>query len=81
MFEEYTEVRVIKLEESNREYYGTDDIKHAPEIGDTGIIVDVTMNENTNDAVYWVENVNSDGYTVWLAEFVESEIEPYTRDD
>jgi hypothetical protein len=81
MLREYEQVKVIKLEEENREHDGTDGVKRAPLVGDTGIIVHITTDSNTENNIYTVENINADGYTIWLADFVESEINLYAGED
>ena len=69
--DEYSVVKVISLLSSDRHYDGTEGVKRSPQIGDIGTIVHV----NATNKSYIVECVNSDGYTVWLADFVHDELE------
>ena len=69
---EYGVVKVVSLLSSGRHYDGTEGVKRSPRIGDVGTIVHV----NAPNESYVVECVNSDGYTVWLADFNHNELEP-----
>ena len=68
---EFDCVKVVKLLRKNRPFYGTEDVKRSPQIGDIGTIVHLAEN------FYIVENVNSQGYTVWVADFLTEELEFY----
>lgn len=68
---EYDAVRVIKLLSPSRHIDGSDTVKRQPKIGDTGAIV----YEYAPNAAFAVENVDDDGYTIWLADFVAEELE------
>jgi hypothetical protein len=74
MFKEYDVVKICNLREPNRTYDGTKGIMREPRVGDRGIVVYVfgEINERTK---YVVECVNPEGYTVWLADFWEGELE------
>lgn len=69
MFNEHDCVKIVKLLTNNRHFDGTENIKRSPKVGDEGTVVNVIA-EN-----YTVECVDSDGLTVWLADFVVDEIE------
>jgi hypothetical protein len=67
---EYGVVRVARLLRPDRHFQGTPGVCRAPQVGDTGTVVfayDVTS--------FAVECVNTDGTTVWLANFFAEELE------
>jgi hypothetical protein len=64
-------VRVAELLRKNRRFDGTEIVKRAPQISDVGTIV------HFNESFCIVENVDADGYTVWLADFLIEEVEIY----
>jgi hypothetical protein len=67
---EYGVVRVARLLRLDRPFQGTPGVCRAPQVGDTGTIVydyDVTS--------FAVECINTDGMTVWLADFSAEELE------
>ena len=67
-------VKIIRLLVPARPYEGTDGAKRAPQVGDTGTIVQ--MYAVAGKAVgYVVENIDSEGHTVWLADFLPEEIQ------
>jgi len=72
---ELDSVRVVRLLQAERPYDGTQSVMRPPRVGDTGAIVHVYATEG-EAAVYIVESVDADGYTVWLADFRAEEIEP-----
>lgn len=67
--EEYSIVRVIKINEPARLFDGTEGVKRYPRIGDIGTVV------HKADTGCIVEFVGRDGMTVWLADFTYEEIE------
>jgi hypothetical protein len=71
---EFSTVRVIKLLEPHRSYDGSPAVMRPPRIGDTGAVVYITRTSG-GGVVYTVENVASDGGTVWLADFLPAELE------
>jgi hypothetical protein len=71
VFIEYTQVRIVRLNKENRPYTGSESVSRPPQIGDVAIIVEVL--ENGREFI--VENVNANGYTIWLADFVAEELE------
>ncbi|MFZ1396368.1 MAG: hypothetical protein WAS33_05695 [Candidatus Promineifilaceae bacterium] len=73
MFEEYTVVRVVELKTANRPFDGSETVKESPKVGDTGTIVHITT--NSKETIYIVEKTNSLGQTIWLADFLQDEIE------
>ena len=67
---EYGVVRVARLLRPDRALQGTPGVCRAPQVGDTGTLVyayDVTS--------FAVECVDTDGMTVWLADFFAEELE------
>lgn len=64
-------VKIIKLLREHRPFDGTEGVKRAPQIGDVGAIV------HYNEKGCIVESVNSDGYTIWLADLLIEELEIY----
>jgi|GraSoiStandDraft_24_1057298.scaffolds.fasta_scaffold2428765_1 hypothetical protein len=66
---EHDVVRVVKLLQENRYYDGTESIKRSPQIGDTSTIVFL------QDNFCIVECVDSEGYTIWVADFLVEELE------
>jgi len=77
LFEEYSIVRIVELKTANRPFDGSEMVKKTPKVGDTGTIVHITSNSKEN--IYIVEKVNSLGQTVWLADFLQDEIELLTE--
>ncbi len=69
--EELDYVRVTALLSPDRDFDGTEGAKRQPRIGDEGTIVHVYVPGES----FVVECVDSDGYTVWLADFVAAELE------
>lgn len=66
---ELSGVRIVKLNTPNRHIDGTKGVKRPPRVGDSGTIV------HKVGELYMVESVDSDGLTVWLADFTADEIE------
>jgi hypothetical protein len=67
---EYGLARVARLLQPDRHFQGTPGLCRAPHVGDIGAVVfayDVTS--------FAVECVNTDGMTVWLADFFAEELE------
>lgn len=64
-------VKIVRLLRANRPFDGTKEVKRAPQVGDVGAIV------HFGKEVCIVECVDSDGYTVWLADFLIEELEVY----
>lgn len=62
-------VKVIKLFCKNRSFDGTETVKCPAKIGDVAAIVHLQEN------FCIVEKVDSDGFTVWLADFLFEELE------
>jgi hypothetical protein len=73
-FKEHPIVRVTKLLSDQRAYTGTESVKRAPRVGDQGTIVHAF----NKSGPYVVECVNSDGLTLWLADFAQEELEIIT---
>ena len=66
-------VRVEQLLSSNRAFEGTEPIKRAPQPGDLGAVVHV-HHQDSMPVLYTVEAVDSNGDTLWLADFVPEEL-------
>lgn len=64
-------VRVVQLNDSNRQFIGTAGVARAPQVGDIGTVV--FGDSHCGDVQ--VESVTADGLTGWLAEFSVSELE------
>ena len=67
---DFDTVRVARILESERRYDGSE----PPQIGDTGAIVHIYSVDGEVTG-YMVENVASNGYTIWLADFLPDEVE------
>lgn len=65
---ELSGVRIVKLNTADRHVDGTKGVKRPPLVGDSGTIV------HKGGELYMVESVDSDGLTVWLADFTADEI-------
>ncbi len=74
---EFDCVKIVRLLQSNRPYDGTVPVMRSPCVGDTGTIVHIYASDGT-DTVYAVENVDADGNTIWLADFLSDEIAAYS---
>ncbi len=66
-------VRVVRLHRQDRGFTGTESVMRPPRIGDVGAIVGVYG--EADDTPVAVEMVDSDGLTVWLADFERTELE------
>lgn len=64
-------VRVVQLNDPNRQFIGTAGVARSPQVGDIGTVV---FGDSRHDDVQ-VESVTAEGLTVWLAEFSVSELE------
>ncbi|MBI1765802.1 MAG: DUF4926 domain-containing protein [Acidobacteria bacterium] len=70
---EYDCVRIVRLLSPERAYDGTDSVSRPPQIGDTGAIVHVYQTSDKAEG-YIVESVDSEGRTIWLADFLPDEL-------
>ena len=68
-FEILDVVRIERLLEAEREVDGSVETPPQPRVGETGTVV-----ESLGDDVYLVERATDDGLTVWVAEFLHSEL-------
>jgi hypothetical protein len=68
-FRELDVVRVVKLLAPERGVTSSFDPAPQPAVGDEGTVVSVARRR------YMVENVDGDGYTLWLADFAAEELE------
>jgi hypothetical protein len=73
MFCEYDVVVIRALHSPERQVIGTDGFKRQPQVGDSGTIVHVLAPRQ-----YSVESVHPDGWTIWLADFEEDELEAWS---
>ena len=73
MFRELDVVEVVKLLSPDRPYCGTKGVCRPPQVGDTGTIVSVLSPDEPN-MMYYVECVDNNGLTVWLAGFWPEEL-------
>lgn len=74
VLKEFDSVRIVRLLKENRHYDGTDGVRRAPTVGDAATIVHEYDPESPRGPVA-VEKVDSDGNTVWLADFDRDELE------
>ena len=74
MLKEYDIIKICSLRKPSRAYDGTDGVMREPRVGDRGIVVHILSKDN-EEMKYVVECVNPAGFTVWLADFWESELE------
>lgn len=65
---EYEVVRVVKLEQADRPFDGTERIWRPPQVGDVATICHEYDPQDPTVAVA-VEMVDDDGFTVWFANF------------
>jgi hypothetical protein len=63
-------VRVAVLLDGHREFSGTEGVCRAPCVGDLATVVHVLE----PGCAFVVEAVNSDGYTLWVADFQAEEL-------
>lgn len=67
-------VRVLRLEGDERDVDSSVDPPQQPRIGETGTVIDQVAED-----IYLVERCTDDGRTLWLAEFLASELELVER--
>ena len=70
-FQELDGVRVVRLAVPSREVDGSGAEPSQPRVGESGTVV-----QCLGDDLYLVERGTDDGFTIWLAEFHASELEP-----
>ena len=73
-FEIADTVRVVRLEEPDREVTSAFEEAPQPRVGELATIVD-----DVGDGLYLVERTTADGITAWLAEFLADELELVDR--
>ena len=78
MVREYDVVRIVKLNKIGRHYQGTQNVRRAPQIGDTAVIV-YLYDPNDPKAPVICEALDEGGYTIWLADFEPDEFEVIHR--
>jgi hypothetical protein len=71
---EYDVVEIRRLRQPSRAYDGTDGVMREPKVGDRGVVVHI-LGEDEEEMKYVVECVNPEGFTVWVADFWEGELE------
>ena len=67
-------VRIVRLRVPEREVTGASPSPPQPRIGEEGDVV-----ADVGDGVFLVEHATADGQTIWLAEFLEEELELVAR--
>lgn len=67
-------VRIARLEADERDVDGSLDPPRQPRLGEIGTIV-----EQVGDDIYLVERCTDDGRTLWMAEFLGTELELVDR--
>ena len=77
MFHELEVVKILKLLDAHRNYDGSQLVLRPPRIGDTGTIVFLHFDDGAL-SLCTVECVDSEGYTVWLADFLPEELQRTT---
>lgn len=75
---EYDTVRIVRLFRQERDFDGTPGSSRGPEIGDTAAVVHEYDPADATAPVV-VECVDSQGNTVWLADFDKDELELVAR--
>ena len=75
---EYDTVRVVRLIEADRAFEGTAGVDRPPRIGDIATVCHGTEPGDPGSSVF-VEMVDGEGFTIWLAEFDRSELELVDR--
>ena len=70
----YDTVRIVRLLVTEREVTGSSATPPQPHIGEEGDVVD-----DVGEGILLVEHVTADGLTIWLAEFLEDELELVAR--
>jgi hypothetical protein len=73
-FEVSDTVRVVRLEEPDREVTSAFEEAPQPRVGELATIVD-----DVGEGLYLVERTTADGVTAWLAEFLADELELVDR--
>jgi hypothetical protein len=68
-------VRVTVLLQSDRQFLGSDGVKRAPLVGDLAAVVHVLE----PGRAFRVEAVDSEGYTLWVADFLAEELQLVTK--
>lgn len=67
-------VRIVELLNTDRTYQGTDEVRREPVAGDIGVVRDPYDLRNPDTSCI-VEMLDSDGKTIWLANFHPDELE------
>jgi len=73
LFNELDQVRVVRLNHPTREVTGTERVRRQPAVGDLGTVV-ALLKHGSNPPGYYVECVDADGLTLWLAGFDRDEL-------
>ena len=72
----YGQVRVTKLVRESHDYDNWNNNQYSPKVGEVGYLIDVLEAEGVPPH-YLVEKSDPEtGFTLWLSEFLEEEIEP-----
>ena len=73
MLNEYDVVTVVRIDQKDRPYTGTESACRPPQVGDVGTVVHIYDPGNATAPVV-VEAVAPNGYTIWLADFFPYEL-------
>lgn len=71
MINELDVVRVVTLLQNDRQFSGSEGVSRAPRVGDRATVVHVLQPGH----VFIVEAVDSEGHTLWLADFLAEELQ------
>jgi len=74
IFKPYAGVRIRQLLQEEQAYNGWRVNERAPRVGDYGTVLDVLSAAGLPDK-YLVEHCQTDGSTLWLADFFAEELE------
>jgi hypothetical protein len=75
MIDELDVVSVKALLQTDRQFSGSDGVRRAPRIGDMAAVVHVLE----PGRAFMVEAVDSEGYTLWVADFLAEELQLETK--
>lgn len=75
IFPQYAVVSVLEVARVTETYNGWKVNQRSPQVGDVGTIVEILQADGLPDH-YVVECSDSNGFTIWLGEFLSNEIAP-----
>jgi hypothetical protein len=70
----YDLIKVLTSLDASRSIGGSSSVERGPIAGDVGTVLEVWSSPD-GSSVFMAECVNREGYTVWLCEFEEHEVE------